>query len=153
MEETGARFFEEPVGVLKETRRDPARMTECLLVDLRMVRHPGDRHGVTRPEQPFPPDGGASVPGNVGTPAGGYGGETDAATVTRMSTTTATATTITLAYDGTNPYQVTHLYEDGRTLCGVDASDMERFDTTIRGRRAVEDFVDCALCSRAARDR
>lgn len=61
--------------------------------------------------------------------------------------------TITLAYDLTNPNLLTHLCEDGSTLCGKSTADMKSFDTTIRGKRAVADFVDCAACTRALQGR
>lgn len=79
----------------------------------------------------------------------GYVHGTAATTVEDMSATTV----ITLAYDHRNPHLMTHLCEDGHTLCGKDAATMETFEVNIRGRRALTDFVDCGHCSRALTER
>lgn len=66
---------------------------------------------------------------------------------------TSAATVVTVAFDHANPHLLTHLYEDGRTLCGRDAADMERFDVTLRGKRPVDEVLDCAACTRLLRER
>jgi len=65
-----------------------------------------------------------------------------------MANTTTPVTVITLAYDPQQPYRVTHICEDGYTFCDKDTAAMQSFQTTIRGRRPLEEFVDCIQCCR-----
>jgi hypothetical protein len=75
-----------------------------------------------------------------------------ASTVSAMSMTTDIVTVITLAYSPAHPYRMTHICKDGYTFCDKDTSDMECFETTIRGRHSLEEFVDCVACCRELRN-
>lgn len=69
------------------------------------------------------------------------------------SITTAPVTVITLAYDPAQPYRMTHICEEGFTFCDKDTSAMQSFETTVRGRRSLEEYVDCIQCCRELRSR
>lgn len=69
------------------------------------------------------------------------------------SITTSPITVVTLAYSQTHPYRVTHICEEGFTFCDKDTAEMVCFETTVRGRRSLEEYVDCIQCCREMRSR
>lgn len=92
--------------------------------------------------------------GRGGRAACRYASADNATTVSVMSSiTTSPVTVITLAYDPAQAYRMTHICEEGFTFCDKDTAAMQCFETAIRGRRSLEDFVDCIQCCREMRSR